>query len=129
TVHVPVEGEYSLDFRYAHGGTDQRPAEIKVNGEVIEEELAFDSSGGWTTWEYTSTKTNLQAGENLVRATGVAASGGANIDHLRVHNSSEAAGDEPIDVEASELEEVVGGVQLKKLKQLGMVVDELPAND
>src|SRR5699024_10708706 len=45
TVDIPVEGEYSLDFRYASGGTDLRPAEIKVNGEVINPELAFDPTG------------------------------------------------------------------------------------
>ncbi|MGP4038471.1 pectate lyase [Gracilibacillus sp. D59] len=129
TVNVPVEGEYFLDFRYGHGGTDQRPAEVKVNGEIVEEELAFAPTGDWATWEYTSTKTVLQAGENTIRATGVGSSGGANIDHLRVHNQSEAGNEGPVDVEESDIEEVVSGVELRKLQELGIVVNELPAND
>ncbi len=129
TVNVPVEGEYFIDFRYGHGGTDQRPAEIKVNGEVVEEELAFDPTGDWANWEYTSTKAQLVAGENTIRATGVGPSGGANIDHLRVHNKSDAGNDSPVEVDPAELEEVVSGVELKKLKELGIVVDELPSNE
>ncbi|SFL43446.1 pectate lyase, PelA/Pel-15E family [Gracilibacillus orientalis] len=129
TVDVPVGGEYFLDFRYGHGGTDQRPAEIQVNNEIVEDELAFDSTGDWANWEYTSTKTVLEAGENTILATGVGSSGGANIDHLRVHNKSEAGNEGPIDVEATDIEEVVSGVELKKLNELGIVVNELPAND
>ncbi len=129
TVHVPVDGEYNLDFRYAHGGTDARPAEIKVNGEVVEEELAFDPSGGWATWVYTSTKAQLTAGENVIIATGVGASGGANIDHLRIHNKSDTTDGGQIDIEDSDLSEVVSGFYLKKLKEVGILVDELPADD
>ncbi|WP_018930363.1 pectate lyase [Gracilibacillus lacisalsi] len=129
TVHVPAEGEYFLDFRYGHGGTDQRPAEIQVNGEVVEEELAFDPTGDWANWEYTSTKALLVAGENTIRATGVGPSGGANIDHLRVHNKSDAGNDRPIEMDHAELEEVISGVELKKLKELGIVADELPTNE
>ncbi|MDL4839809.1 pectate lyase [Aquibacillus rhizosphaerae] len=129
TVDVPVEGEYNLDFRYGHGGTDKRPAKIEVNGEIIEESLAFDPSGGWATWVYTSTKALLQPGENVIRATGVGASGGANIDHLRVHNKPDSSGDGPIDVEDSDMAEVVSDLQLQKLNKLGIVADGQPDQD
>ncbi|MBP1915887.1 hypothetical protein J2Z23_002869 [Lederbergia galactosidilyticus] len=81
---VPIKGIYNLDFRYAHGGTDLRPAEIKVNGETVESELPFDPTEAFTEWKYTSTKASLKAGENKISATGIAPSGGANIDHLKV---------------------------------------------
>lgn len=123
-VEVPVEGNYYLGFRYGHGGTDQRPAEIKVNGEVIEPELSFEPSGGWASWVYTSTQASLKAGENVIRATGVGASGGANIDHLRIYNSEDKTGEEPVDVESAEIEEIVSGLQLKKLNELGMIVEQ-----
>lgn len=129
TVNVPADGEYYLDFRYGHGGTDSRPAEIKVNDQIIEEELAFDPTGGWAEWTYTTTKAELKAGENVIRATGVGSSGGANIDHLRVHNLADGGGEAPVEVEDSNLEEVAGGLLVKKMKQLGMIDEEPAANE
>ncbi|SER68130.1 pectate lyase, PelA/Pel-15E family [Gracilibacillus ureilyticus] len=129
TVEVPVDGEYFLDFRYGHGGTDARPAEISVNGEVVEPELAFDPSGGWANWVYTSMKADLKAGENVIRATGVGASGGANIDHLRVHNKTEESGGGDVEVEETELAEVVSGLQLKKMKEIGIVSESGAADE
>ncbi|WP_205418625.1 pectate lyase [Paraliobacillus sediminis] len=129
TVDLPIEGDYYLDFRYAHGGTDSRPAEIVVNDEIIEPELTFDPSGGWATWVYTSTQANLKSGENVIRATGVGASGGANIDHLRIHNKDEIDNEGPVDVEDAEIADIISGLELKKLKELGMVVDQKASDD
>ncbi|GAB2565579.1 pectate lyase [Gracilibacillus alcaliphilus] len=124
TIDVPVAGEYTLAFRYAHGGTDQRPAEIKIDGQVAAASLAFDPTGAWTNWEYTSITVSLEAGEHIVRATGIGASGGANIDHLRVYNGSEAEREDSVEVEDSSLEEVVGEPLVKKMEQLGLTVTE-----
>ncbi|KAB8127934.1 pectate lyase [Gracilibacillus oryzae] len=129
TVDVPADGEYFLDFRYGHGGTDARPAEISVNGEVVEPELAFDPSGGWAEWVYTSTKANLTAGENVIRATGVGASGGANIDHLRVHNLAGESGEGAVETEQVELADVVSGLQLKQMQELGIAATSEAADD
>ncbi|MBO1510660.1 pectate lyase [Metabacillus bambusae] len=121
---VPVTGEYKLEFRYANGAAENRPAEIKVNDKVIEAELAFDSTGEWTTWKTVITKATLQAGENVIVATGKGASGGANIDHLRIHNNesdSNTDGPQPVEVEEVSMEELVEGVTLKKLKTEGIV--------
>ncbi|MEK5444063.1 MULTISPECIES: pectate lyase [unclassified Fredinandcohnia] len=126
TVNVPTDGEYFLDFRYASGGTDARPAEIKVNDEVVTESLAFDPTGAWTTWVYTSTKATLKAGENKIRATGVGTSGGANIDHLRIHNKETGSDEGPIDTEDSEVKDIVSGLYLKKLNELGVIVEKQP---
>src|SRR5699024_9955189 len=70
TVEVPTDGEYNLDFRYAHGGADKRPKEIYVNGELVNSELAFDPTGDFAKWEYSSTKASLQKGENTIKAVG-----------------------------------------------------------
>ncbi|MFC4386715.1 pectate lyase [Gracilibacillus marinus] len=129
TVDVPITGEYSLAFRYAHGGTDERPAEIKVNGTIVEEALAFDSSGGWANWQYTTTKVTLQEGQNIIRATGAGASGGANIDHLRIHNQLNSDDDTVIDVEDKEMEEVAGGLLVSKMKKLGIIADKAIAEN
>src|SRR5690625_231955 len=128
TVDIPVEEEYNLDFRYASGGTDLRPAEIKVNGEVINPELAFDPTGDWAKWIYSTTKSTLQAGENVIRLTGGEPSGGANIDHLRIHNKedSDTGG---IDVENLDLLEIVSGLELMKLKEMGLIIEKDKIDD
>lgn len=129
TVDVPLAGEYTLAFRYAHGGTDPRPAEIKINDTVVVESLAFDPTGAFTNWGVTSTKVALEAGTHKIRVTGIAAGGGANIDHLRIHNLEDSEEEGPTEIDQSEMEEVVSGVELKKLKELGLLVDQAPADD
>ncbi len=84
TVNVPSDGQYSLVFRYGHGGNDERNSQIKVNGEVVEDALAFPPTGEWNNWQNSSTVANLKAGQNTIIATGVSASGGANIDSLTI---------------------------------------------
>lgn len=122
-VDVPAEGVYTLAFRYAHGGTDPRPAEIKVNGEVAAAGLAFDPTGDWAGWMTTSTEASLKAGENTIVATAVGASGGGNIDHLRIHNKSEDT-ESTVELEVVELEELISGLERKKLEQIGLLADE-----
>ncbi len=102
-VNIPVEGEYDLTFRYGHGGSDERPAEIKVNDEVIEQALAFDPTGEWNNWQTTSCKAHLVAGENIIVATGVGASGGANIDNLVIEPTNAIV----FEAEDAELEGVI----------------------
>ncbi|WP_088105507.1 pectate lyase [Halalkalibacter urbisdiaboli] len=123
TVDIPATDEYTLEFRYAHGGTDKRPAEILVNGEVANPELAFDPTGDWAGWQTTTMKTILQAGKNVIRATGIASSGGANIDHLRIHNKSGDVED-VVELEEVELTEILSGLQMKKLNKLGLIASE-----
>ncbi|CAM3431532.1 pectate lyase [Marinicrinis lubricantis] len=126
TVNVPYDGEYTLQFTYAHGGDDNRPAEIQVNGSVAVESLDFGPTGEWTTWLHSSAKVTLNEGDNVIRATGVGTNGGPNIDHLRVHNSlqSETGGDVYVETEVVELEELVSGLTLKKLQQLQIMAPE-----
>ncbi|MGM7722723.1 pectate lyase [Metabacillus sp. Hm71] len=124
---VPVAGEYMLEFRYANGAAENRPAEINVNNQVAEQELAFPSTGEWTAWKTAATKANLQAGENIIVATGAGGSGGANIDHLRIHNKvldQEPEGPQPVEVKEVKMEELMDGVTLKKLKTAGILSSE-----
>jgi len=121
---IQADGEYSFVFRYANGSAENRPVEITVNDQIVREELAFHSTGEWTNWQTVSIKVDLNAGDNTIVAKGVGPSGGANIDHLRIHNSTEDPNDDspkPIEVEKVELQELVNGVTLKKLNAAGMV--------
>ncbi|MDP4182708.1 MAG: carbohydrate-binding protein, partial [Bacillota bacterium] len=84
TVYAPAAGTYLLNFIYANGTTVNRPLEVKVNDGVVTGSLDFDSTGVWTTWKTTGINANLNAGNNLIRATAITANGGPNIDYLEV---------------------------------------------
>ncbi|WP_199620690.1 pectate lyase [Paenibacillus alkalitolerans] len=128
TADVPAAGEYTLQFRYALGAMEDRPAEIKVNGNVVNPSLSFPSTGDFIIWGTTSTKAALNAGTNVIRATGIGPSGGANIDHLRIHNKPETDGPPEVVLEEVEVSDIIGGLLMKKLKTLGIIASEQPAD-
>ncbi len=121
---IPTDGEYSLVFRYANGAAENRPVEISVNEQVVREELAFDSTGEWTNWQTVTIKAVLKAGSNRIVAKGAGSSGGANIDHLQIHNSTsqpEESDPKPVEVKQVPLNDLIDGVTLKKLQATGMI--------
>ncbi|PSR55072.1 hypothetical protein AHMF7605_16965 [Adhaeribacter arboris] len=83
TVNATAAGSFMLQFRYANGGTTNRPLKLQVNGVTAAANLAFSSTGGWATWSVSSTTANLIAGNNKIRLTTTGANG-PNIDHLAV---------------------------------------------
>ena len=77
-------GSYPIAFRYANGGTTDRPLQLSVNGAPVVASLSFPPTGGWTTWLYTATNNvTFNAGLNKVRITAIGSSG-ANVDHMLV---------------------------------------------
>src|ERR1041385_4160474 len=48
-------GTYPIAFRYANGGTGDRPLQLKINGIVVISSLSFPVTGGWPNWAYTAT--------------------------------------------------------------------------
>jgi hypothetical protein len=85
TFVAPAAGRYVLAARYAHGKTDTRPVELRVNGEVADPAFAFPPTRFWTDWVYATLPqpVQLKAGKNIVRLTATSAEGLANLDHLR----------------------------------------------
>jgi alpha-D-xyloside xylohydrolase len=84
TVSVPTAGVYPLGFRYANGGTTDRPLRITVNDAVVGAQLSFPPTGDWRTWRTAGLTASLPAGSAVrVRATTTGASG-ANLDSLSV---------------------------------------------
>ncbi|HEU4424738.1 MAG TPA: glycosyl hydrolase family 28 protein [Pilimelia sp.] len=83
-VTTETAGMKTLGIRYANGVTTNRPMEIRVNGTVVETGLSFPATGAWTTWQTRTFTATLNAGSNTVRATGTAADGGPNVDHLEI---------------------------------------------
>lgn len=124
TVELPEAGEYTLEFRYASGAAEDRPAEIKVNGSIVAPQLSFPSTGDFVVWRTVSTKATLKAGINVIRATAVGSNGGANIDHLRIHNQSGTEGPAPVVLEEVEVSDIIGGLLMKKLETLGILNSE-----
>ncbi|MCI3923129.1 pectate lyase [Paenibacillus sp. TRM 82003] len=129
TVNVPSAGPYTLEFRYASGAAEDRPAEIRVNGSVSIPQLSFPSTGDFAKWETTSGKAQLKEGANVIRATATGANGGANIDRLRVHNEPDDGGPAPIVMEEVEVDELLGGLLMKKLAALGMLASRERSED
>ena len=80
TVNIATAGTHTLTFRYANGGTTNRPLAISVNDTVVNGGLAFNPTGGWTTWADASVAATLPAGGAVrIRATATGSSGG-NLD-------------------------------------------------
>ncbi|MFA9455381.1 pectate lyase [Halalkalibacter sp. AB-rgal2] len=83
-VEIATDGLYTLQFRYAHGAFLNRPGEVRVNDEVVEAELAFESTGAWNAWGTSEMVVELAEGVHTIRLTGVGPEGGPNIDVLKV---------------------------------------------
>jgi glucose/arabinose dehydrogenase len=90
SVPAAVAGAVGLQFRFANGSTANRPMDITVNGSLVANDLAFNPTGAWTTWQTQTTNATLTAGTNTIRATAVTANGGPNLDRLRVTADSQA---------------------------------------
>jgi uncharacterized delta-60 repeat protein len=84
TYDAPAARDYMLEFRYANGGTVDRPLELSVNGAVVVPGLWFGPTGSWTTWGTSSARATLAAGPNRVRVTATGRSG-PNLDSLTLH--------------------------------------------
>jgi PelA/Pel-15E family pectate lyase len=127
-IEVPIEGMYALVFRYANGASENRPAEIKVNGVVADPDLAFDSTSEWTSWQTTQTIVMLKEGSNVIRATATGASGGGNIDNLRVCTPSILESDDnlnaPVDYEVVSTSKILGEILSQKLSSAGLLVED-----
>ena len=83
TVNVANAGTHALDFRYANGGSANRPLSVSVNATVVNASVAFNPTGTFHTWATTTLNVTLPAGVVKIRATATGASG-PNIDSLTV---------------------------------------------
>jgi hypothetical protein len=86
TVNAAAAGSFLLQFRYANGGTANRPLQLKVNGTIVASGQAFSPSGGWATWTLSSSAANLISGANKIRLTTIGYNG-PNVDNLHYSSS------------------------------------------
>ena len=82
-------GGVTLGFRYANGGTTNRPMTIYING-VSVGSVPCVPTGAWTTWATASITVTLSSGSNVVKAVAATSAGGANVDSLTVTRSTPA---------------------------------------
>ncbi|GIH09558.1 silent information regulator protein Sir2 [Rhizocola hellebori] len=79
TVSASVGTAAVLVVRYANGTTTNRPADVFVNGTLLQT-LPFAGTGAWTTWSGSTLTFNAITGNNTIRFSPTTANGLANID-------------------------------------------------
>ncbi|MBB3062733.1 carbohydrate-binding protein [Microbulbifer rhizosphaerae] len=89
-VNVPSSGDYTLEWRYANGGSANRPGEVLINGSN-QAMVDFPVTGSWESWTSASAEIVLSAGENSIRLQGTGSEGLGNIDSLSVTGNSPQA--------------------------------------
>jgi hypothetical protein len=77
----------TLVFRYANGGTTNRPLSVVVNGVTVGT-VACAPTGSWATWSTVSINANLVVGGNTIKATASSSAGGANVDSLTINTGA-----------------------------------------
>jgi len=83
TYNAPAAGQRTLTFRYANGGTTDRPLELKINGVVAVPKVSFVSTGSFSVWRTVTVTVQLAQGANKIRLTSIG-SNGANIDNVKI---------------------------------------------
>jgi Carbohydrate binding module (family 6) len=83
TFDAPAGRDYVLSFRYANGGSVDRPLQVMLDGIVVAENpLSFAPTGSWSTWRTSSITLGLDGPRrHRIRLTAIGSSG-PNIDLL-----------------------------------------------
>jgi pectate lyase len=94
-INVPVEGRYSLVWRYAFNGT-ARDARLVINGNRTGDTVYFPSTGSSSSWQLSApVNVSLAAGDNKIRIEalyGTINSGGlGNLDYFMIIGNTPAA--------------------------------------
>jgi hypothetical protein len=87
-VNVLSGGTYTLRWRYANGGSANRPGNLLVNGTPAVSNIGFPVTGGWTTWTEVSQTVTLTAGIKTLRLEPTASDGLGNIDFIEITGPS-----------------------------------------
>ncbi|WP_353850303.1 carbohydrate-binding protein [Solwaraspora sp. WMMA2065] len=77
-------GTTNLTIRHANGGSGNRPANLVVNGSTVQQGVAFNPTGGWTSYSNVSVSVALNSGTNTIRLVATTGEGLSNIDYLQV---------------------------------------------
>ncbi len=75
-------GNATISFRYANGGTGDRPAQIDLNGITLANTLSFPVTTDFATWSTVELILPLVKGTNIVKLSSTTVDGMANIDQI-----------------------------------------------
>ncbi|MDH7445529.1 carbohydrate-binding protein [Aquimarina sp. 2201CG14-23] len=82
-------GSYTISWRYA--SSSNRSAKLVVDGSTIANNISFNNTGNWTSWDTESVTVNLSAGVKDIRLEATNSSGLGNIDYMKVTGPNVAA--------------------------------------
>ncbi|WP_299252709.1 carbohydrate-binding protein [uncultured Aquimarina sp.] len=82
-------GSYTITWRYA--SSSNRSANLIVDGSTVASNIAFNTTGSWTTWDTESVTVNLSDGVKDLRLEATNSSGLGNIDYMQVTGSNVSA--------------------------------------
>ncbi|MET7398197.1 PQQ-dependent sugar dehydrogenase [Dactylosporangium sp. NPDC005572] len=88
TVTASAAGSATVGIRYSNGSGVARPADISVNGSVVQAASNFDATATWDTWATKTVTVNLNAGANTIRIAATTAAGPANIDAIDIDTAT-----------------------------------------
>ena len=83
TIDLPEAGPWTMRIRYANGTADNRPCELRLDGQVLDESFDFPPTGDWTDWAYSDEiSINVSGGSHDLRVTGLEPASAPNLDHF-----------------------------------------------
>jgi hypothetical protein len=90
-VNASAAGNFTLQWRFANGSADNRPASLRVNGATLST-VALPATGAWTTWTNSASVTvALRAGANDISLVSTTSGGLGNIDSMTATGSGISA--------------------------------------
>ena len=81
-------GDYVIEFRYANGSASPRTLSIEAQPGTPARNVAFASTGSWTTWRTLTVPVTLSSGNALSVIARTIGSNGPNIDSLTVRRAT-----------------------------------------
>lgn len=72
----------TLSFRFANGGTANRPGQLTVNGTPISPLVNFPATASWTDWQQIDVQVSLAAGVNKFVLSSTTVGGLPNLDQI-----------------------------------------------
>ena len=75
-------GSAIISFRYANGGTVDRPAQVSLNGNILPANLSLPVTGTFANWKAVDVSLTLLKGINVLKLISATAEGIANIDQI-----------------------------------------------
>ncbi|MBN2739050.1 MAG: pectate lyase [Spirochaetales bacterium] len=99
SINSSTATKVTCTFIYANGGSNSRPLDITVNGNIITSNMDFPSTDAWNSWTPLSVSLQLDRGTSLFGVTGNGSEGGPNLDRIEMSmaaNETPTEGPTPI---------------------------------